>query len=74
MAFDKDKMRRSLLGRFNAIEEKDRATEKVAAAIADAVAEALGDLEVEVHVRVKSEVAQVPATLEIDEMMKGGVR
>lgn len=74
MAFDKEKMRKTLAAKFGAIKESDVATDKAAEAIAAAVAEAIGDLEVEVQVTVNEEIAQVPATLAIDKTMKGGVK
>lgn len=70
MAFDKEKIRKSLAAKFAKVNDGGKATDNVAAAIAEAMAEAVADLEVEVT--VKASVAEVPTT--INTTAKGGVK
>lgn len=74
MAFDKEQIRKKLADAFGAIKETDKATDKVATAIADALEVMIAALEVEVTVNVSTEVQQVPATVAINQTLKGEIK
>lgn len=74
MAFDKEQIRKKLADAFGAIKETDKATDKVASAIADALEVMIAALEVEVTVSVSTEVQQVPATVAINQTLKGDIK
>lgn len=77
MAFNKEESANRLAAEFARIatDSPDTpATKIVAAAIAEEFARAFADAEVEVNVKFKAEVAAVPATIEVNETVKGVIK
>lgn len=74
MAYDKAGTARTLAAEFERIATEcpgRKATEIVAVAIAEAIGRALESADVEVRVKISQEIAAVPATISIDETVKG---
>ena len=77
MAFNKEESANRLAAEFAKIATHSPgtpATKIVAATIAEEFARAFADAEVEVSVKFKAEVAAVPATIEVDETVKGVIK
>lgn len=74
MAFNKEEAAKRLAAQFARIATESPetpATQLVAAAISEEIARAFADAEVEVNVKFKADVAAVPATIEVNETVKG---
>ena len=77
MAYDKEKSATRLAAEFERIATEcpeKKATSIVASAIAGEIALAFAEAEVEVRVKIQQEIAAVPATVAIDETVKGVLR
>lgn len=77
MAYDKEKSAARLATEFERIATEcpgKKATSIVASAIAGEIARAFAEAEVEVRVRTEQEIAAVPATVAIDETVKGVIK